>query len=83
MLKLTKTIPARTETLEILSVKRDWILMSKTFRGIRAKFSNRMDRCFWCEHVFEDEEAVALAITPKGNKSLCQACAAAAEESEE
>jgi len=33
-----------------------------------------MDVCFWCKHRFADDETLALAITPKGNKALCQSC---------
>lgn len=72
---LKRVIPARTKTLIVASCKRDWMRMSPQFRAIRAKASQKMDKCGWCSHPFVDGEMMALALSNEGNKNLCQKCA--------
>lgn len=81
-MRLKKLVPknSQTRTLEILSIKNDWLKMSPVFRSIRGNFRNKMDRCHWCKRKFQDGDTMALAITPKGNKTLCQQCAGEVEE---
>ena len=74
-MKLTKQVPTRVKTVEILWYKRDFFEMSKRFREIRSKSRNPMDKCFWCNHPFEDGERMTVALLKKGpNKVLCQTC---------
>lgn len=75
-MKLSRRIPARTMTITASWCKREFMRMSPTYRAIRSKTRNPMDKCHWCEHPFEDGEMMALAcFGGKGNKTLCQACA--------
>jgi len=71
---LSKKIPARTVTLEVIECSLNFAKMTPRFRDIRSRSKNPMDVCFWCKHRFADDETLALAITPKGNKALCQSC---------
>ena len=73
-MRITKTIPARTVTLEVTSCKPDWLVMTPKFRAIRAGSRYKMDKCYWCHTKFQDGDTIALAITNKGNKALCQIC---------
>lgn len=77
-LTLTRKVPARTRTETALWFRKDFMAMSQTFRDIRSKARNPMDRCWWCKHPFADGEMMALACFEgkgKGNKALCQDCA--------
>jgi hypothetical protein len=73
-MSLSKKIPARTVTLEVLECSLNFATMTPRFRQIRSKSKNAMTVCFWCKHEFADGEMLALAITAKGNKALCQSC---------
>ena len=74
--KLTREIPARTETIEIDWCNKNWLAMSQTFRDIRAKARRPMTSCGLCKHPFVDGEMMALACFSKsGNKPLCGTCA--------
>ena len=76
-LTLTKRVPARMKTVVALWCRKDFMEMSQRFREIRAKSRNPLDSCFWCQHKFNDGEMMALAcFEEKGNKVLCQECAA-------
>lgn len=75
-MKLSRKIPARTETILFNWCKKDFLKMSQGYRNIRAKMSSKMDTCFWCKHRFKDGEMMALAQPKAGrNKVLCQKCA--------
>ena len=75
-MKLSRKIPARTETQTALWCRKDFLEMSQRFRDIRSKSRNPMDKCFWCKHKFEDGEMMALAyFGSNDNKTLCQGCA--------
>ena len=74
-MKLTKTVPAHTVSFEATFCKPDWLKMTPQFRAIRSKSRYKMDNCFWCHYKFQDEDMMALAISNKGNKVLCQTCA--------
>lgn len=79
-MKLRKRVPASSRVLEISNIKLDFMTMSQTFREIRAKSKNPMDKCHWCKEPFADGDMMALAIChTSGNKVLCQACAAMVE----
>ena len=71
----TKRIPERTHTEKAQWCHRDFTQMSQQFRAVRTKARNKMDKCFWCHHAFEDGEMMALAAFECGNQTLCQACA--------
>ena len=45
-LTISKQVPARTKTLAVLWCKPDFVEMSQDFRAARARFRNRMDKCF-------------------------------------
>ena len=73
--KISRVIPARTETFEVLWLVREWMRMSQSYRNIRAKSRNPMGQCWWCRHKFKDGEMMALlGIKGKGNKVFCQGC---------
>jgi hypothetical protein len=75
-MKISRDIPARTETFEIAWFRREFMEMSPKFREVRAKFKDALDKCWWCRHPFEDGEMMALVcLRKKGNKVFCQTCA--------
>jgi len=75
-IKISRTIPARTESFEVLWISLEFIKMNPHFREIRSSFRYKADRCWWCSHEFVDDEMMALGcIKGKGNKSFCQTCA--------
>ena len=74
-MKLSKRVSARTKTMTCLWCRGDFCKYTEDFRRIRSELRNRMDKCFWCRHPFEDNEMMALAATENGNRVLCQACA--------
>lgn len=75
-MQLSKRMPARTKTLVVSQVQKDFVTMDQQFRAIRSGSRNPMDKCHWCGHKFEDGEKMAIALTPKtGNKVLCHDCA--------
>lgn len=76
VMKLTRQIPARTQTFVAEWCHKNWKQMTQRFREIRAKSRNPMIHCFWCNHEFGDGEEMALAhFKGKGNKTLCETCA--------
>jgi hypothetical protein len=56
MLTLSKLIPARTKTETATWCQKNFTPMSQTFREVRARSRNPMDKCFWCNHPFADGE---------------------------
>jgi len=48
---------------------------TKQWRRIRAEMEKKLDACWLCHKNFEDNEAIYLMITSKGNKVLCTDCA--------
>jgi hypothetical protein len=74
--KLSRTIPAYTETLSAIWCKRDYSKFTESWREARRVLKNPMDACFWCGHKFNDGEIIGLAcFQDKGNKVLCVSCA--------
>lgn len=72
---ILKHIPARTEKIEITGGKKDFMQMSPTFRRIRSKSKNPLNKCFFCRHAFEDGEMMGLIMVKgKTNKVVCQQC---------
>ncbi len=75
VLSLTKTIVSRKVTVTFAWCKKDFLIMSQSYRNLRAKCRNPMCSCYWCKHNFTDGEMMALAhVVGKGNKTLCQQC---------
>ena len=75
-MKLTRHIPARTETLNVLWCRRDFLTMSQSYRAVRERMANPMDTCYLCHHKLADGETISIAcIEGKGNKVLCVSCA--------
>ena len=75
-LTLSRRVPARTRTITALWCKLDFMEMSETFRAIRGRSRNPMDKCYWCGHAFANGEMMALAAFKGKNKTLCQTCGA-------
>ena len=73
-LKLSKRVPSRSIAFEATGCQLDFLQMSPRYREIRAGSRNPMDKCHWCKHPFADGEMMALALTKKGNKTLCRKC---------
>lgn len=82
--KLTRKIPARTETLQVDWYKRDFITYSERFRQIRAKSRNRFDKCFLCKHGFivGDQLTLAHFAGIRGNKAVCNDCVQKIDQAE-
>ena len=81
MLKLSRQVPTRTKTLNILRCKKDFMPMTNQFREIRSRSREPLDTCYWCHHKFENGEMMALGIVEKrGNAVFCQTCADAMVE---
>lgn len=83
-MKLTKRIPARSKTIHVLSVARDFMQFG-VFRKARerTRLSAIMTHCKWCNHPFKDDEMMQLAFPVKGkNIALCNTCADELERSE-
>ncbi len=79
-LYLSRVIPMHRRTVKFRWVKTDFMVMSERYRAVRARFSNQMDKCDWCQRAFVDGEMMALAQPEKGhNWVLCQTCRAAME----
>lgn len=74
-LTISKKVPARTRTEAAYWCQREFLPMSEGFRKARSSLRNQIDKCYWCGHLFEDGEMMALAaFVEKGNKTLCQSC---------
>jgi hypothetical protein len=78
-----KIIKTRTTTYHIDWIAREFMPYDETFRQARARAPRRakMNRCFKCNHPFDDGEMMALASMGKhGNRTICQQCADELEE---
>ena len=74
-IKITRTIPARTYTIECTSFKRDYSVMGPIWRRVRAGSSNPMTSCGLCGHKFADGETMGLGMFATGkNRTLCGKC---------
>jgi len=72
---ITKHIAARTEKLEIIGGRNDFMLMDENFRASRSRSKNPMDKCGFCKHAFENGEMMGLImIKGKRNRLSCCAC---------
>jgi len=72
---ITKHIAARTEKLEIIGGRKDFMLMDEKFRAIRSRSKHPMDKCGLCRHAFENGEMMGLVmIKGKRNKTICHTC---------
>ncbi len=82
---LSKIVPPRKKTLEILWCKKEYMELTPRFREIREKVSprNLMTSCYWCGYKFKDGEMMSLAGTNKDNKSLCSSCVSKIEASDD
>ena len=75
-IKISRRIPARTETFHVVWASRDFMKMTPRFRDIRSKCRYKGDKCWWCKRPFDDGDMMALvAIKGKSNKLFCQKCA--------
>jgi len=75
-MKLTRKIPARTESFKVKWAA-PFQVMSPTFRRVRERSKNKMDRCWWCKTPFNDGDKTVLACIDgksRGNKLLCFRC---------
>lgn len=76
MLKLTRIIPAREETLTVLWLYPRFNMMGPVFREAREASKRKYDKCRVCGHNFIDGEVFGLAcFKDEGNDVLCQTCA--------
>lgn len=84
LIKLSRKVPARTETVTVEWYKREFLRYTESFRNIRSRSRQKFDRCFWCKHRFEDNEMFGLAhfVGVRGNKSLCGKCVDMIESTE-
>jgi len=75
-LELSKMVPARQKIQRFRWCVKNFTEMTPKYRKIREQTQSPMDKCDWCEHVFQDGEDMALAAPLKGrNWILCQRCA--------
>jgi len=75
-MKLSKRIPARTETVEFNWCKKDFTTFDESYRRVRGKFKRPGFHCRWCRRAFVDGEKLALAQPKKSlNWILCNDCA--------
>lgn len=75
-MKLSKSIPARTKTVQFNWCKKDWMEINQRYRAGRANMRDPMNSCYWCGYKFRDGEMLALAQPLKApNKVLCGKCA--------
>lgn len=75
-MSLTKSIPARKETLKFLFMRRDFMGFG-VFRAAREKNGLKVQSvCYFCRKPFKDEDMLALGcVEGKGNKLFCDPCA--------
>jgi hypothetical protein len=65
------------ETFSVIWIKREFMKMSPKYREIRSALRAKMDKCWWCDHRFDDGEMMGLVhIKGKTNKVFCQGCIA-------
>lgn len=72
MKSITKTV---TTTYTPEWIRLDFTTYGPDFRKAREGMRRKFNRCFACNHAFEDGETMALGSFGKhGNKVLCQVC---------
>ena len=72
-MQFTKT---STTTYKADWILKDFILMTESYRTVRAKSRSKMDRCIKCGHKFVNGEMMGLGcFGGKGNKVICGECA--------
>ena len=80
-MKLTKTIPAGSVSVEFAWAYKSFAKCDEAYRRIRNGCSAKMQACDWCKRAFEDDEWFAIAqpkpkqYGPNRNWALCHACA--------
>lgn len=72
---MPEIIKGRTTTYKILQVGIDMFVFDESYRRIRGGAKYKGFQCYACNKKFSDGEKISLAITNKGNKTLCNACA--------
>ena len=80
--KLTKQIPARTETI-IFRWLNDFLEMGDSYRLAREGMGGTMLSCYWCKTKFQDGDRIWLAQLENrkgGNKVFCADCANEAQQ---
>lgn len=80
-MRLKKLVPARTETVKVNWMRRDF-MAAGTFNDYRRKNKlSTTETCWWCHKRFEDDEHMVLASFYKrgANKLICSGCADEAE----
>jgi len=79
-MSLSRIIPSRRETFNVMWLKRDFMAYNETWRRARLRMKKPIDVCWWCKRPFAEGDMIALAgIRGKVNKTLCQSCADEAE----
>lgn len=72
MTRITKT---KTTSYNILQVGIDMFTFDESYRRVRGGAKYKGFQCYSCNKKFKDDEKISLAITDKGNKTLCHSCA--------
>lgn len=62
-------------TYRIYQIGINLFLFNENYRQIRGGAKYKGFSCFSCNRKFEDGEDISLAVTNKGNKTLCIKCA--------
>lgn len=74
-MNLSRKVPARTKTIELEWIKKDFLKMSPDFRRIRGGRTYEGFNCYWCKHKFNEGESMGLgSVKSKGNKMFCHDC---------
>jgi hypothetical protein len=72
--EITKKVTTTTK-YKITQAGLDMMHFDESYRRIRGNYKYKGFECFMCKHHFEDGEKISLAITDKGNKTICHDCA--------
>ena len=73
-MKITRTIPARKDTLEIVSYMQ--FLKYGLYRDIMKKLNKKLvNNCYWCDKKFSDDDQLHAVISTKGDHIFCSKCA--------
>lgn len=74
-MKITREIPARTESLDILWCKSDFLNYGEMEAGRNEAKMKTQKRCFWCNDNFRSDDTVGLVgLKGKKNQLVCQNC---------
>ncbi len=80
VLTLSKMVPARKKVVKFKWCHKNFMVNDEKYRAIRARFKNKLAKCFWCGHNFNDGEMMSLACPERGlNKMLCHKCVEAGD----